>query len=103
MSFIAGLERFLRSPVRPLVGIQRRQFGQLHLQCRSVGREFLPRFGEIDDLGVIEVPKPSDVAALSLLINLTGSVPVRLNPLLTVEDLDDDAVKKTPAYRAPGQ
>ena len=37
-----------------------------------------------------------------LLINSTGSVNVRLKPLLTVEDLDE-AAKKTPSYRAPGQ
>ena len=41
-------------------------------------------------------------AALSLLINSTGSVNVRLKPLLSVEDLDE-AAKKTPSYRVPGQ
>ncbi|WP_241979327.1 GYD domain-containing protein [Cryobacterium sinapicolor] len=59
-------------------------------------------FGETDVLGIIEIPEPSDAAALSLMINSTGSVTVRLKPLLSVEDLDA-ATKKTPAYRAPGQ
>ena len=53
-------------------------------------------------LGVFEVPAPADAAALSLMINSSGSVNVRLKPLLTPEDLDD-AAKKTPTYRAPGQ
>lgn len=49
-----------------------------------------------------EVPKPSGALALSLMINSTGSATVRLKPLLTVDELDE-AAKKTPAYRAPGQ
>ena len=52
--------------------------------------------------GVFEVPAPADAAALSLMINSSGSVNVRLKPLLTPEDLDD-AAKKTPTYRPPGQ
>lgn len=36
------------------------------------------------------------------MINATGNVNVRLKPLMTVEDIDE-AVKKTPTYRAPGQ
>ncbi|HSP53609.1 MAG TPA: GYD domain-containing protein [Cryobacterium sp.] len=63
---------------------------------------FYYAFGETDVLGVIEIPEPSDAAALSLMINSTGSVTVRLKPLLTVEDLDA-AARKTPEYRAPGQ
>ena len=49
-----------------------------------------------------EVRFDASAAALSLLINSTGNVNVRLKPLLTVEDLDA-AAKKTPSYRAPGQ
>lgn len=72
---------------------------------KSVGgslESFYYAFGETDVLGVFEVPEPSDAAALSLMINSTGSVNVRLKPLLTPEDLDH-AAKKTPSYRAPGQ
>lgn len=71
----------------------------------SVGgslENFYYSFGETDVLGVIEVPEPSDAAALSLMINSTGSVTVRLKPLMTVEDLDA-AAKKAPSYRAPGE
>ena len=72
---------------------------------KSVGgslESFYYAFGETDVLGVFDVPEPSDAAALSLMINSTGSVNVRLKPLMTPEDLDD-AAKKTPSYRAPGQ
>jgi uncharacterized protein with GYD domain len=63
---------------------------------------FYYAFGETDVLGVFEVPDQSDAAALSLTINSTGSVNVHLRPLMTAEDLDE-AAKKTPQYRAPGQ
>ena len=72
---------------------------------KSVGgslESFYYAFGETDVLGVFEVPEPADAAALSLMINSTGSVNVHLKPLMTPEDLDE-AAKKTPSYRAPGQ
>lgn len=59
-------------------------------------------FGYYDVLGVFEVPDDASAAALSLVVNSTGSVNVRLKPLLSVEDIDE-AVKKTPSYRPPGQ
>lgn len=72
---------------------------------KSVGGSlecFYYAFGETDVLGVFEIPEQSDAAALSLMINSTGSVNVRLKPLLTPEDIDE-AAKKTPSYRPPGQ
>ncbi|MDP9984447.1 uncharacterized protein with GYD domain [Pseudarthrobacter oxydans] len=72
---------------------------------KSVGGSlecFYYAFGETDVLGVFEVPEASDAAALSLMINATGSVNVRLKPLMMPEDIDA-AAKKTPRYRAPGQ
>ena len=63
---------------------------------------FYYAFGDTDVLGVFDVPDAADAAALSLMINSTGNVNVRLKPLLTVEDIDE-AAKKTPSYRAPGQ
>lgn len=71
----------------------------------SVGgslESFYYAFGYYDVLGVFEAPDDASAAALSLLINSTGNVNVRLKPLLTVEDLDE-AAKKSPSYRAPGQ
>ena len=72
---------------------------------KSVGGSlecFYYAFGDADVLGVFDVPGTADAAALSLMINSTGNVDVRLKPLMTVEDLDE-AAKKTPSYRAPGQ
>ncbi len=63
---------------------------------------FYYAFGPTDVLGVIDVPTPADAAALSLMINSTGNVNVRLKPLMSPEDIDE-AAKKTPTYRAPGQ
>ncbi|WP_115789801.1 GYD domain-containing protein [Arthrobacter silvisoli] len=71
----------------------------------SVGgslESFYYAFGYYDVLGVFEAPDDASAAALSLLVNSSGSVNVRLKPLLTVEDIDE-AAKKTPSYRAPGQ
>jgi len=72
---------------------------------KSVGGSlecFYYAFGETDVLGVFEIPEPADAAALSLMINSTGSVNLHLKPLMTPEDLDA-AVEKTPSYRPPGQ
>jgi uncharacterized protein with GYD domain len=71
----------------------------------SVGgtlESFYYAFGETDVLGVFDIPDQADAAALSLMINSTGSVNVHLKPLMTPEDLDK-AAKRTPSYRAPGQ
>lgn len=59
-------------------------------------------FGETDVVGVLETPEPADAAALSLLVNSSGAVKVRLKPLMTPEDIDE-AAKKNPSYRPPGQ
>ena len=63
---------------------------------------FYYAFGETDVVGVFDIPDQANAAALSLLINSTGSVKLRLKPLMTPEDLDE-AAKKTPSYRPPGQ
>jgi uncharacterized protein with GYD domain len=59
-------------------------------------------FGETDVLGVFDIPDQADAAALSLMINSSGAVKLRLTPLLTCEDLDA-AAARTPSYRPPGQ
>lgn len=58
-------------------------------------------FGDTDVYGFCEVPDAASAAALSLLINSSGSVQINLTPLLTVEDVDA-AAAKNPDYRAPG-
>jgi uncharacterized protein with GYD domain len=92
----------IKGPMRE-GGTSRRE--ALVAALESVGgsvESFYYAFGETDVLGILEVPSVADAATLSLMVNSTGSVTVRLKPLLSVEDLDD-AAKKTPAYRAPGQ
>ncbi|WP_241975913.1 GYD domain-containing protein [Cryobacterium sp. TMT4-10] len=72
---------------------------------KSVGGSlecFYYAFGDTDVLDVLDVPDDASVAALSLMINGTGNVTVKLKPLMTPEDLDQ-AAKKRPSYRAPGQ
>jgi len=58
-------------------------------------------FGDIDALGVLDIPNEAD-APLPLMINSTGAVKLRLKPLVSPEDLDE-AARKTPSYRPPGQ
>ena len=58
-------------------------------------------FGDTDVFGVCEFPDDASATALSLMINSTGRVSVRLTPLMTPEEVDA-AVAKTPSYRAPG-
>lgn len=72
---------------------------------KSVGGSlecFYYAFGDTDVLGVFEIPEQAGAAALSLMINSTGAVDLRLKPLMTPDDLDE-AARKTPSYRAPGQ
>lgn len=72
---------------------------------KSVGGSlecFYYAFGDTDVLGVLDVPDDASAAALSLMINATGNVTVKLKPLMTPEVIDQ-AAKKTPSYRAPGQ
>ncbi|MBD1543918.1 GYD domain-containing protein [Arthrobacter sp. IA7] len=72
---------------------------------KSIGgslESFYFAFGDTDVLGVFDIPDQANAAALSLTINSTGAVNLRLKPLMTPEDIDE-AAKKTPSYRAPGQ
>ncbi|MBG6224801.1 uncharacterized protein with GYD domain [Arthrobacter sp. CAN_A2] len=63
---------------------------------------FYYAFGQTDVLGVFDIPDQAGAASLSLMINSSGAVNLRLTPLMTPEDLDA-AASKTPSYRAPGQ
>ena len=63
---------------------------------------FYYAFGETDVLGVLDIPDQAGAASLSLMINSSGAVNLRLTPLMTPEDIDA-AASKTPSYRAPGQ
>jgi uncharacterized protein with GYD domain len=72
---------------------------------KSVGGtldSFYYAFGETDVVGIFDIPDQANAVALSLMINSTGAVNLHLKPLLSAEDLDE-AAKKTPSYRPPGQ
>jgi uncharacterized protein with GYD domain len=58
-------------------------------------------FGDTDVFGICDFPDDASATALSLMINSSGRVSVRLTPLMTAEEVDA-AVAKTPSYRAPG-
>ena len=59
-------------------------------------------FGDVDIYAIVDFPDTASAAASSLLINASGAVSLTLTPLMTPEDLDE-ASKKNPAYRPPGQ
>lgn len=63
---------------------------------------FYYAFGDTDAFVIVDVPDNVTAAALSLAINATAAVTVRITVLLTAEEIDA-AVKKTLAYRPPGQ
>jgi uncharacterized protein with GYD domain len=58
-------------------------------------------FGETDVYGICDAPDDASATALSLLINSSGAVSINLVPLMTPEEVDQ-ALTKTPTYRAPG-
>ena len=63
---------------------------------------FYYAFGDTDAFVIVDVPDNVTAAALSLAINATAAVTVRITVLLTAEEIDA-AAKKTLAYRPPGQ
>ena len=59
-------------------------------------------FGDVDVYVIVDFPDTASAAALSLLLNASGAVTVTLVPLMTPEEIDE-ASKKNPSYRPPGQ
>ncbi len=49
-----------------------------------------------------EVPDNASMAAIALTVSASGAVTVKTTVLLTPEEIDE-AAKKTPSYRPPGQ
>ena len=73
--------------------------------AKSMGgtlESFYYAFGDTDAFVIGEFPDNASVAGLALTIASTGAVAVKTTVLLTVEELDE-AAKKTPSYRPPGQ
>ena len=63
---------------------------------------FYYAFGETDAYVIIDLPDNATTAALALTIAATGTVTMRTTVLLTPEEIDQ-ATKKSPSYRPPGQ
>ena len=59
-------------------------------------------FGETDVFIVVDMPDHASMASLALLASSSGAVTVKTTVLMTPEELDE-AAKKSPVYRPPGQ
>ena len=51
--------------------------------------------------GAVDFPDDASATAVSLMINSSGAVSIKLTPLMAVEEIDA-AATKTASYRAPG-
>ena len=58
-------------------------------------------FGDQDAIIIADLPDAASAAAVSLAVSSTGAARLTTTPLITVEEMDHAAGKKT-AYRAPG-
>jgi uncharacterized protein with GYD domain len=63
---------------------------------------FYYAFGETDAYAIVDVPDNASMAAIALTAGASGAVAVKTTVLLTAEEVDE-AVKKVPSYRPPGQ
>ena len=59
-------------------------------------------FGDTDAYVVAEMPDHTSIAAIALALAASGGATARTTVLLTPEEMDQ-ATKKTPIYRPPGQ
>ena len=63
---------------------------------------FYYAFGETDAYVIAELPDNASMAAIALTVSASGAATVKTTVLMTPEDIDE-AAKKTPSYRPPGQ
>jgi uncharacterized protein with GYD domain len=63
---------------------------------------FYYAFGETDLYVIADVPDNVSMAAIALTVSATGAVTVKTTVLITPEEVDE-AAKKSPGYRPPGQ
>ncbi|NOZ29662.1 MAG: GYD domain-containing protein [Chloroflexi bacterium] len=63
---------------------------------------FYYAFGETDLYVIADLPDNESMAAVALLVAASGAIAIKTTVLLTPEEVDE-AVKKTPVYRPPGQ
>jgi uncharacterized protein with GYD domain len=59
-------------------------------------------FGDTDAYVIADMPDHISVAALTMALAASGSISARTTVLLTPEEMDQ-AARKTPMYRPPGQ
>ena len=59
-------------------------------------------YGDSDIVVIVDLPDDVTASALSMAVNVSGAVTNKTTVLLAPETIDE-AVKKTVAYRAPGQ
>jgi uncharacterized protein with GYD domain len=72
---------------------------------KSVGGKleaFYYTWGTRDAIVIVDLPDDTAAITLSLNVSASGSVAFKTTPLVTPEQIDQ-AVKKTPSYRAPGK
>jgi uncharacterized protein with GYD domain len=72
---------------------------------KSVGgtvEAFYYAFGETDLYVIAELPDNATMTTLALLVAASGAITIKTTVLITPEEVDE-AVKKTPSYRPPGQ
>ncbi len=62
---------------------------------------FYYAFGDDDVLGVVDMPDAVTGTALSLAVNASGAVRLKITVLITPEEIDQ-AARKTVDYRPPG-
>ena len=70
----------------------------------SVGgkvESFYYAFGDVDAYVIVEVPDNVTAAAVALTVGASGAVTLKTTVLMTPAAVDQ-AIKKSPAYRAPG-
>ena len=58
--------------------------------------------GDTDIFVIVDMPDHASVAAAALMASASGAVTVKTTVLMTPEEVDE-AAKKTPSYRPPGQ
>jgi uncharacterized protein with GYD domain len=60
-------------------------------------------FGEDDIVGFCEMPNDVTAAAATLAVSSSGTINIKITPLLTPEDLDNaSSIVSQTTYRAPG-
>jgi uncharacterized protein with GYD domain len=83
-------------------GSSRRAFiGELSKKSGGTMEAFYYAFGASDVYVIVDVPDAASALAISLAVNASGAVKIKMTPLISVEDVDA-AAKKQVAYRAPG-